>query len=72
MISVRGTFLSSIGIFEIGSLVCALAPNSNVLIAGRAVAGLGSAGILSGAFVVAAHSVPLHKRPAWMGAVGML
>lgn len=72
MMSVRGVFLTSVAIFEIGSLVCALAPNSNALIAGRAVAGFGSAGVLSGAFTVAAHSVPLPKRPAWMGAVGML
>jgi predicted MFS family arabinose efflux permease len=40
----KWVFLSSIGIFEVGSLVCALAPTIEALIVGRAVAGIGAAG----------------------------
>lgn len=59
-------------IFELGSLVCGVAPNSIALIIGRAIAGLGSAGILTGSFVVVAHSVPLQARPIYTAAVGMM
>lgn len=48
---VKICFLSSIFIFEIGSLVCAVAPNSAAFIIGRAVAGLGSGGVISGVFM---------------------
>ncbi|QSS58076.1 hypothetical protein I7I51_07498 [Histoplasma capsulatum] len=35
--SLRGVFITSIAIFEIGSITCAVAPNSPTIIAGRAV-----------------------------------
>ena len=37
----KTTFLISLFIFEIGSLICGVAPNANALIVGRAIAGLG-------------------------------
>lgn len=37
------TFLFGIGLIVLGSLVCTLAPNSAILIAGRAITGLGAA-----------------------------
>ncbi|KAH8588731.1 putative efflux pump antibiotic resistance protein [Bisporella sp. PMI_857] len=48
------TFLFSIFMFEIGSLICGVAPNANALIAGRAIAGLGGAGMASGGFTIIA------------------
>lgn len=59
-------------IFEIGSLICGIAPNSITLIIGRAIAGWGSAGILTGSFVVVAHSVPLRSRPVYSAAIGIM
>lgn len=53
----------AITIFEIGSAVCGAAPTSEALIVGRAIAGLGSAGIFSGALIIVAYSIPLHQRP---------
>ena len=50
-------------IFEVGSVVCGAAPTSNALIIGRAVAGVGAAGIFSGALTILAYTVPLAKRP---------
>jgi MFS family permease len=41
-------FLSSVALLEVGSLICALAKDSPTFIGGRAVAGLGAAGIISG------------------------
>ncbi|KAF3216770.1 hypothetical protein TWF106_008171 [Orbilia oligospora] len=37
--SIKGTFLTAIGFFELGSLICGVAPNSATLIVGRAIAG---------------------------------
>ncbi|KAI9150509.1 putative HC-toxin efflux carrier TOXA 13 [Paramyrothecium foliicola] len=65
--TVKGTFLISLLLFEIGSTVCGAAPNSIAFILGRAIAGLGAAGIQSGVIVVIVHSVPLHKRPMYQG-----
>ena len=63
-------FLVSVAIFELGSLLCGIAPSSTALIVGRAVAGLGCAGILSGAMLILASCVPLRKRPIFNGLVG--
>ncbi|GBF61767.1 efflux pump [Trichophyton mentagrophytes] len=67
---VKWVFLIAITIFEIGSAICGAAPNSTALIIGRAVAGIGSAGIFSGALIIIAYSIPLEKRPAYTGAIG--
>ncbi len=49
-----------------------MANNSLTLIMGRAVAGLGSAGIFSGALIILAYSVPLEKRPIYSGLIGSM
>lgn len=53
-------------------MVCGAAPTSVALIVGRAVAGLGSAGIFSGALVIVAYTVPLVKRPIYTGIIGAM
>jgi EmrB/QacA subfamily drug resistance transporter len=68
----KWVYMCCISIFELGSLLCGVAPNSVTLIVGRAVAGLGSCGMMSGAIVLIVHTVPLHKRPAYMGIMGMI
>ncbi|KAE8445029.1 hypothetical protein EG329_014035 [Mollisiaceae sp. DMI_Dod_QoI] len=68
--SIKYVYLIAIGIFELGSLICGAAPNSIALILGRAIAGLGSAGIFSGALIIVAYSVPLVKRPMYSGFIG--
>ena len=68
--SIKWVYLTAIFIFEIGSVVCGAAPTSMALIIGRAVAGLGSAGIFSGALVIIAYAVPLVKRPIYTGLIG--
>ncbi|KAI9708935.1 MAG: hypothetical protein M1820_003629 [Bogoriella megaspora] len=54
-------------IFELGNLVCAIAPSSTALIAGRAVTGLGASGVFVGGIVILATIIPLHKRAIWQG-----
>jgi MFS family permease len=46
--SIKATFLISVFLFEAGSAVSGAAPNSDAFIIGRAIAGIGGAGILSG------------------------
>ena len=48
LFAVKPIFVFAMVVFEIGSLLCAVAPNSTVFILGRAIAGLGSAGVFSG------------------------
>ncbi|KAM0326759.1 hypothetical protein ACHAQA_006633 [Verticillium albo-atrum] len=64
------SFLISIAIFELGSLICAVAPTSVALIIGRAIAGVGAAGIGSGAYTIIGFAAPPAKRPAYTGAIG--
>ncbi|EOO00201.1 putative major facilitator superfamily transporter protein [Phaeoacremonium minimum UCRPA7] len=64
------TFLLSIFVFELGSLICGVAPNSTALIVGRAIAGLGAAGIGSGAYTIIAFAAEPKKRPMFTGIIG--
>lgn len=64
------SFLISILIFEVGSLICAVANNSTTLIVGRAIAGAGGAGIASGSYTVIAFSAPEKQRAAYTGILG--
>ncbi|CAK5276004.1 unnamed protein product [Mycena citricolor] len=69
---IKLTYMLSIALFELGSLLCGAAPNSALFILGRAVAGVGNAGIFSGGLVIIAHTVPLPKRPLFSGLIGGL
>jgi EmrB/QacA subfamily drug resistance transporter len=69
---IKTVFLTAIFIFEVGSAVCGSAPTSKALIVGRSVAGVGSAGIFSGALVIIAYTVPLVKRPIYTGLIGAM
>jgi MFS transporter, DHA2 family, glioxin efflux transporter len=64
------SFLIAIFIFELGSLICAVAPNSRALIVGRAIAGLGAAGIGSGAYTIIGFAAHPSKRALFTGIVG--
>ena len=68
--SIKWVYLGAIFIFEIGSVICGAAPTSVALIIGRAIAGIGSAGIFSGAIIIIAYAVPLVKRPIFTGIIG--
>jgi MFS family permease len=57
-------YLFFFGLFELGSLICGLARSSSMLIGGRAIAGMGSSGLLNGGMTIIAGAVPLDKRPS--------
>ncbi|KAH6867212.1 putative efflux pump antibiotic resistance protein [Thelonectria olida] len=70
--SIKLVFLGALFLFEVGSLICGVAPNSVALIIGRAIAGMGSAGILSGGLIILSHSTPLQTRPIYTGIAGSM
>ena len=70
--SLKWLFVTVVSLFELGSLICGVAPDSNVFIAGRAISGLGAGGIFAGALTIIAYSVPLRTRPMFAGAIGAM
>lgn len=72
LFDIKAVYLGAVALFELGSLVSGAAPTSTAFIVGRAVAGLGTAGILSGSFVIIGYILPLRKRPATYGLFGAL
>lgn len=71
-LNIKWVFLTAIAIFELGSLLCAVAPNSTALIIGRALAGVGSSGLMSGALIILSFTVPLEKRPIYTGCIAAM
>ena len=68
--NLKWSFIVSMIIFEIGSLICGVAPNSETLIVGRAIAGLGGAGLSVGGTSIISLTVEPKKRPMMMVIVG--
>ncbi|KAL2152954.1 hypothetical protein VTH82DRAFT_4109 [Thermothelomyces myriococcoides] len=67
----KPAFLCAVLVFELGNLVAGLAPNSPALIAGRAVSGMGGAGIITGAFTIIALMAPPGRAPTCMATLGV-
>lgn len=57
-------------IFEVGSLICAVAQDPTTLIAGRAIAGFGGSGVGVGVFTIIGFAAPPEKRPQLLGFTG--
>lgn len=70
IVPTKWVFISTVALFELGSLVCGVAPSINVLIFGRALAGIGASGIFSSCVTIIAEICPLEKRPVLLGSFG--
>lgn len=70
LFSVKRIFILSNAISIVGSVLSGAAVSSTMLVLGRAVAGLGSAGLFAGSFIIIAQSTPLRRRPAFLGVLG--
>ncbi|KAI1760080.1 MFS general substrate transporter [Hypoxylon sp. FL1150] len=62
-------YLVSLVLFEVGSVICASAQYSAILIFGRAFLGFGAAGLLQGALAIIGYAVRLDKVPLFQGVV---
>jgi MFS family permease len=69
-VGVRPMLLLATGLFTLGSLACALAPTMPLLIAARAVQGLGGGGLMTLAMLAVASLYPPEKRGRRMGMLG--
>ncbi|KAH7217146.1 major facilitator superfamily domain-containing protein [Fusarium oxysporum] len=65
------SFLLSILIFELGSLISAVARNSTTVIVGRSIAGLGASGIAPGVYTIPAFIAEPEKRATYTGFIGL-
>ncbi|KAF5974820.1 major facilitator superfamily transporter [Fusarium coicis] len=70
LFSVKRIFLLSNVISILGSVLSGAAVSSTMLVVGRAVAGLGSAGLFAGSFIIIVQSTPLRRRPVFLGVLG--
>lgn len=67
----KPVFLAAILVFEVGSLIIALAPSSPAVVAGRAIQGAGGAGITSGCYTICAFITRPRRRAPIMGLFGI-
>ncbi|MEU9219842.1 EmrB/QacA subfamily drug resistance transporter [Streptomyces ambofaciens] len=63
-------FAIGIGVFTLGSVLCALAPGIEMLVAGRAVQGVGAAIVLPLTLTLLSAAYPPHQRGAALGIWG--
>ncbi|KAF5556293.1 HC-toxin efflux carrier TOXA [Fusarium napiforme] len=67
----KTSFLVSIFIFELGSLISAVACSSTTVIVGRAMAGLGASGVAPGVYTIPAFIAAPEKRATYTGFIGL-
>lgn len=67
---IRVVYSCCMFLFLVGSAICGAAPNSPALIIGRAIAGIGSAGLLVGSFALIPVLTPPLRRPLITGIIG--
>jgi MFS family permease len=70
--NVKYVYMFALVLFELGSVICAAAKNSVMLIVGRAVAGAGASALFSGAMTIVGFTVPLKKRPIYMASISSM
>ena len=69
--SVKWLFLSTVILFEVGSVICGAAPNVNALIIGRVLAGVGGSGMYSGCLTYISVTTSNMERPMYMAGVAV-
>ncbi|MBV9854536.1 MAG: DHA2 family efflux MFS transporter permease subunit [Streptosporangiaceae bacterium] len=68
----RRVFVAGVALFTLASAACALAPGATVLIAARAVQGLGGAAVLPLSLTILTGAFPAERRGAIIGIYGGL
>jgi EmrB/QacA subfamily drug resistance transporter len=68
----RPLFLTAITLFSVGSVVAGLAPSMEVLIAGRAVQGLGAGGLIPLGIAVIGDIIAPRERGRWQAINGVV
>lgn len=68
----KRTFQISVTVFVVGSVLAALSPRMGLLIASRALQGIGAGGLAVGAFAVIGDLVPPRERGRYQGMVAIV
>ena len=68
-VSLRRLFVFALLVYTVGSLVCALAPNLFVLVAGRVITGIGAAAIPVLSIIAVTRLLPAERRGVGIGVV---
>ncbi|WP_168120050.1 DHA2 family efflux MFS transporter permease subunit [Paenibacillus sp. HB172176] len=69
--STRKLFLSAVGLFAIGTIVCAVAPHFNILLTGRIIQAIGAGILMPLMMVVFLTIFPVEERGKAMGMMGL-
>ncbi|KAL8715495.1 MAG: hypothetical protein Q9220_000830 [cf. Caloplaca sp. 1 TL-2023] len=64
-------YLLCVTLFEVGSAICGAAPTMDALIIGRAIAGVGGAGMYLGVMTLLSVNTTEHERPTYIGFTGL-
>ncbi|UPK91030.1 hypothetical protein LCI18_001965 [Fusarium solani-melongenae] len=70
--NLKWIYLGAGVLFEVGSIICAAAPNSAAFILGRAVAGFGASGLYCGSMIIITQIVEMRKRPLFLGIISSM
>ncbi|KAJ3062587.1 hypothetical protein HDU98_001533 [Podochytrium sp. JEL0797] len=66
----KWVFVFALVVFEVGSLICGVATSMNLLILGRAIAGVGGGGIFSCVLIIISDIVSIQDRGKYQGMIG--
>ncbi|PIG83981.1 hypothetical protein AARAC_008631 [Aspergillus arachidicola] len=69
LFNAKTTYVVAAVLFEVGSVICAASPTSAAFICGRAITGVGAAGLYQGALSIVGLTVALDQRPMYLGIV---
>lgn len=70
--TLRQVFIASMGVFSLGTLIAAIAPGFELLLAGRVVQACGTAIMLPLLITTVLRVVPAHKRGSMMGVISIV
>ena len=68
----KWVFLVALGLFELGSLICGVSPSSPPFIFGRALQGVGGAGVQAGYLIIISNITPADKAPMFQSLAGAM
>ncbi|KAJ5201513.1 Major facilitator superfamily domain general substrate transporter [Penicillium cinerascens] len=64
-------YIFHVALFEVGSAICGAAPSINVMILGRAIAGVGGSGLYVGCMTLIAMTTTISERPVYISCTGL-
>jgi hypothetical protein len=68
---VKWVYICCVGLFEIGSTLCAAAPNMDLFITGRAICGFGGSGMYIGVMTLLSFLTTETERAKYLGLTGL-